>query len=106
MDDQRKLKRNFEDERAFHADTYLHVLIFLLACFTLHLFYIYIIFLLHVGFHRIYLSCNFLVAVHKGKGTVLIVKGVVDSKDFHVEKASRKMIEISTLLFTDNVLDM
>ena len=45
-------------------------------------------------------------AVHKGKGTVLIVKGVVDSKDFHVEKASRKMIEISTLLFTDNVLDM
>ena len=103
MDDQRKLKRNFEDERAFHADTYLHVLIFLLACFTLHLFYIYIIFLLHVGFHRIYLSCNFLVAVHKGKGTVLIVKGVVD---FHVEKASRKMIEISTLLFTDNVLDM
>ena len=64
----------------------LRVLIFPLVYFALHLFYVYIIFLLYVGFHRIYLSCNFLVAVHKG--TVLIVKGVVDSNDFHDEKAS------------------
>ena len=64
----------------------LRVLIFPLAYFISHLFYVYIMFLLYVGFHRIYLSCNFSVAVHKG--TVLTVKGVVDSNDFHDEKAS------------------